>query len=233
MQQHIIKLCFEREQKRSAEFYRGAIARLTGKTLPQSLFWRNEKGHTITETPEIRWVKSHQGVSIVASELYKDELFENASALMAAFLDTDMHDFKVQKLERDVSAEEVDDILYYRADRLLFDKSKGKVTEFREANKSEQTLLLQEYLRAELVREAEAWDVDESVFLDNANHIRVAQVQQLAPAQLRAKGTQEAKRMVARYSIIFSMPVKLRGVWQVGRQRSKGYGIVAPYKGSF
>lgn len=229
--QHLIQLAFPGQQRRSAEFYRGFVALQGEKTLPNSLFWRDESGNSICETPQIRWVPSHQGVSIVASSLYEPEINEIVSNLMASLLNTELNEFKVRKAARDVDAVELDDIFDYHADRVLYDASANKVAAFLDAPEKQKREILEDYLKSELIRESEAWGVDESVFIENANHIRISQMKSLAPVKIKDKTTGDVKRMIARYSFKFTMPVRLYGTWQIGRQRSKGYGIVRPDTG--
>lgn len=229
--QHIIQLAFPGQQRRSAEFYRGFVATHGEKTLPNSLFWRDESGKSICETPQIRWVPSHQGVSIVASSLYEPEINESVSNLMASLLNTELNEFKVGKTVRGINAVEIDDVFDYHADRVLFDASQKKVAQFLDAPEKEKREILEDYLKSELTREAETWGVDESVFIENANHIRISQMKSLAPVKIKSKTTGETKRMIARYSFKFTMPIRLYGTWQIGRQRSKGYGIVRPDTG--
>lgn len=229
--QHVIQLSFSGNEHRSAEFYRGIVAKHGEKSLPNVLFWRHDNGHSICETPEIRWVRSYKGVSIVASEQYQQDAEESVSKLMALLLNTELNEFKVAKITREVNAIEVDDIIDYHADRVLYDANPGKVQAFLKASQKDQRQLLEDYLKAELIREAETWGVDESVFIENQNHIRITQVKLLAPVKVKDKTSGDVKRMISRYSFKFSMPIQLYGTWQVGRQRSKGYGMVRPDTG--
>ena len=229
--QHVIQLAFAGQGRHSAEYYRGFIALHGEKVLPNSLFWRDAEGKSICETPEIRWVRSHDGVSIIASNIYEQELNHCASQLMGCLLNTELNEFKVGRTTRDVDAVELDDIFDYHADRVLYDASANKVAAFLDAPEKQKREILEDYLKSELIREAEAWGVDESVFIENANHIRISQMKSLAPVKIKDKTTGDVKRMIARYSFKFTMPVRLYGTWQIGRQRSKGYGIVRPDTG--
>src|SRR5690554_563285 len=228
LEQHVIKFGFESREKRSAEYYRGFAANSGNRSLPNILFWRNSDNKSICETPEVRWVPSYKGFSIVASEEFGEDLNSSVSQLMGAFLGTELNAFEVARRSQRVDAVEVDDIISYRASRVIYDASKRAVSAFREKSVKEQKEILTEYLKAELIREAECWGVDESVFIDNANHIIVQKVLSLAPVKVKDKSSSETKRVLARYDIKFSMPIQLKGVWQVGRQRSKGYGVIRP-----
>lgn len=233
LKQCVIQFAFPGKEKRSAEFYRGFLARSGQKKLPNILFWREENGQSICETPMIRWVASHKGFSIVASEEYEDLLNETSSQLMAELLQSELNEFKVSRYTRVVNIEEVDDLLTYKADRVLYDASPKKVKEFMEADEAGRKELLEEYLKKELIREAECWDADDSFFNECEKHIRVSQVKMLAPAKVKDKATREVKRMISRYAIRFTMPIRLTGTWQVGRQRSKGYGVIHLNKGEW
>jgi len=233
IEQHVIQFGFSKHHKRSAEFYRGFIAKAGEKKLPNALFWRNGEGKSICETPEIRWVPSYQGFSIVASEGYEETLNEASSQLMAEFLNSELCKFEVSKLKRTADINEVDDLVTYKADRVLYDASPKKVSEFLGASKIKQREIMEAYLKAELAREAECWGLDESVFIENSNHIRISEMKLLAPAKVLDKKTNDVKRMMSRYAIRFTMPVRLLGTWQVGRQRSKGYGMVSLDRGGW
>jgi hypothetical protein len=232
-EQIVLQVTFPKGEKQHLEKYRGLIANIGAKTLPNVLFWRDDNEKTLQSRPEVRWVHAPGGFSILASDSYGDEVNSATAELLAAFMNAGLGEFKVSKITRHVDAQERDEIFAYKAINVLFDATERGVKKHLGADKKEKQLIIQDYIRKQLLMEAEAFGVDESLFEQCKSHILVQSVKEIAPKKIICPKSKEVKRVIARMDVVFTMPVKLLGTWQVGRQVSKGYGRVLPTQEAF
>jgi hypothetical protein len=208
-------------------YYRELCIKLADATLPPLLFWRNENSQEITERPQVRWIGKRGGFNIVGSFELENDLKAAAIEIMSVFQRSGKRCMVEFGEYASDALENLDGLNEYQINSMVYDVGVAKTKAFVEADTATQKSILQAFVESQLFDECQCWGIDADPLTLAKGHIRISNIRALSTIKISGKDG-NVVRVMPRFALTLTMPVKLKGSWQVGRLLNKGHGVIKP-----
>ena len=225
MRQYGVEFQLNIPQKMTADKFRTIAHKANTDNLPARLFWKNEDGQPLLDTTAIRWVKTRQGVAIIGPKEEASLIEDNAFAI-AKGVKHSIGSVSINEVDRPISVTAQDDNSPELFRLPLFSLSnKQKLQQWLyECPQPERHEFVKDKIYQYFMAEADFWGVEDDPIETAKELIHITSLSYVRGSDIRSKNNTSPRHRVL--FVDFLMPVKLQGIWSLGRLKNRGVGQV-------